>query len=235
MPAIKDLTKKVLDKVGLLPPAQRVWYSAPESRESAGTGRLYRQFIAPGDLCFDIGANTGELSQVMLKLGAMVVAVEPQRESVEAMRKRFAGNSNLVLIAKAAGAEVGLGKLMVCGRSICTTLSPDYIEAVTESGRLSPELFRWDEVREVPITTLDELIREYGAPVFTKIDVEGFEAEVIRGCSQKLKLLSFEFTPECLDPALQCLEMLERLGTVEFNYTVESRADPAAAALGQRQ
>ena len=135
-------------------------------------GRLYRQFIAPGDLCFDIGANTGELSQVMLKLGAMVVAVEPQRESVEAMRKRFAGNSNLVLIAKAAGAEVGLGKLMVCGRSICTTLSPDYIEAVTESGRLSPELFRWDEVREVPITTLDELIREYGAPVFTKIDVE---------------------------------------------------------------
>lgn len=223
--ATKDFAKKILAPVGLLHPAQSIWYWHLNRVLRRETTKLYCQFISPGDLCFDIGANTGEMAQVMLELGARVIAVEPQRESVDALRKRFARYANFVLVPKAAGAAIGVGKLMVCGRSYCTTLSSEYIEAVIQSGRLSPEVFRWDEVREVPITTLDELIREHGIPVFTKIDVEGFEAEVIKGCSQKLKLLSFEFTPERLQPALECMEMLEKLGPVEFNYCVESERD----------
>ncbi|HRF81237.1 MAG TPA: FkbM family methyltransferase, partial [Flavobacteriales bacterium] len=39
----------------------------------------------------------------------------------------------------------------------------------------------WDRAIEVPVTTLDRLIDQYGRPAFVKIDVEGFEDEVLVG------------------------------------------------------
>ena len=222
MPGVKNTTKKVLGAIGLLPPVQNVWYWYLRRIGRRDIADLYRQFISAGDLCFDIGANIGEVSQVMLDLDARVVAVEPQSESVETLRKRFAGKQNFTLIPKAAGSAAGSGELMVCALSYCSTMSSEFVEAVTESGRLPRDVFHWDEVREVPVTTIDELIQTYGLPVFTKIDVEGLEAEVIKGCSHKLKIVSLEFTPERLQPALDCVEMLGKLGEVEFNYSVES-------------
>lgn len=219
---VKNTTKKLLGTVGLLRPVQSVWYAHLRRVGRRDFRRLYRQFISPGDLCFDIGANIGEVAQVMLDLGARVVSVEPQSESIAALRKRFADNRNFTLVAKAAGSAAGSGELMVCTMSYCTTMSSEYVEAVTESGRLPRDVFHWDEVREVAVTTIDELIETYGVPAFVKIDVEGLEAEVIRGCSRKLKLVSLEFTPERLQPALDCVEMLQKLGEVEFNYTVET-------------
>ena len=40
---------------------------------------FYREFTGPGDLCFDVGANTGNRIDPLLQLGAKVVAVEPQK------------------------------------------------------------------------------------------------------------------------------------------------------------
>jgi hypothetical protein len=70
---------------------------------------------------------------------------------------------------------------------------------------------------------LDELIRQYGTPGFVKIDVEGCEDQVLRGCSHRLRAVSFEFTPERMAPALACIDILERLGSVVFNYTIEGK------------
>lgn len=41
---------------------------------------FYAQFISPGDLVFDIGANVGSYTEMFLRLGAKVVAAEPNRE-----------------------------------------------------------------------------------------------------------------------------------------------------------
>src|SRR5271165_6144392 len=109
MSRIKNTTKKVLGAVGLLRPVQSVWYWHLRRVQRREIAELYRQFISAGDLCFDIGANIGEVSQVMLDLGARVVAVEPQSESVEALRKRFAGKQNFTLVPKAAGSAAGSG------------------------------------------------------------------------------------------------------------------------------
>ena len=46
------------------------------------------------------------------------------------------------------------------------------------------EHVRWDAAETVPVTTLDALIAEHGPPRFVKIDVEGHEAEVLRGLSR---------------------------------------------------
>src|SRR5688572_28540682 len=50
---------------------------------------FYRQFLAPGELCFDVGANVGNRVKIFLKPGARVVAVEPQRECVRTLRAAF--------------------------------------------------------------------------------------------------------------------------------------------------
>ena len=78
-----------------------------------------------------------------------------------------------------------------------STLSADWLSAVSESGRFGDT--RWDSEEEVEITTLDAAIAEFGEPAFVKIDVEGYESEVLSGLSRRLKAGSIEFAAESLD------------------------------------
>ena len=66
---------------------------------------------------------------------------------------------------------------------------------------------------------LDELIQEHGAPTFCKIDVEGFDLEVLTGLTQPLQALSFEYVPPALDLALACVERIDQLARYEFNWS----------------
>src|SRR6185503_14073419 len=77
--------------------------------------------------------------------------------------------------------------------------------------------------RHVRVTTLDALIRDFGVPVFTKIDVEGFEDAVLQGLSQPLPALSFEFHPHLPGPALRSIELLARRGLYCMNYVLEEQ------------
>ena len=71
----------------------------------------------------------------------------------------------------------------------------------------------------VRTTTLDSLITSYGRPQFVKIDVEGHESAVLKGLHRSIPRLSFEYTPEYIRPALECLEHLSSLGTYGFNLS----------------
>jgi hypothetical protein len=75
----------------------------------------------------------------------------------------------------------------------------------------------------VPVTTIDSLIAIHGEPAFCKIDVEGFEREVLRGLSRPLERLSFEFHAEFIGETLACLERLRELAPYRFNFTQENR------------
>ncbi len=64
--------------------------------------RLYRHFVRPGDLVFDIGAHVGDRVAAFRRLGARVVAVEPQPALVKTLRLLY-GRDPMIAIEAVRG------------------------------------------------------------------------------------------------------------------------------------
>jgi FkbM family methyltransferase len=180
--------------------------------------RFYRQFIQPGSLCFDIGANLGNRTKCFVALGAKVIAFEPQRRCFDFLNLIYASDNRVEVIPKALGDSEGELEMLLSSSSTTSSLSPEWIERVRLTKRFGDR--DWAETETVSVTTLDAVIAQYGIPAFCKIDVEGFEDKVLSGLSQPLKYLSFEFTPEFFESAQACIHKLDSLGNVVFNYSL---------------
>lgn len=179
---------------------------------------FYSQFVSPGKLVFDVGANIGNRTKIFLKLGAEVVAIEPQDACVNILESLFGKNKHFTIIQKVLGASEGEAELMISNANAISSLSQDWVDAVKSSGRFAD--YSWDSKERVPMTTLDRLIDIYGTPSFVKVDVEGFEYEVMKGLSKPIRFISLEFTPEFIDSTFKCIDHLESLGDVLFNYSI---------------
>lgn len=183
------------------------------------TDRFYRGFVNDGDLCFDIGAHVGDRSRAWRRLGARVVAIEPQPDLARLLRFLFRRDRSVTVLEQAIGA---------CPGSVTLHVSPRTPTVTTGSSRFIAETRRiasfawvaWSERIEVPLTTLDRLIASHGSPAFVKIDVEGMEHEVLAGLSRPLPCLSFEFVPSSLASAEASLDRLSELGRYEHNVAL---------------
>lgn len=180
--------------------------------------RLYRPFLEPGDLAFDVGAHVGNRSRVWAGLGARVVAIEPQADLAAFLRWQFGGRNDIAVVETALAASPGSASMHIDPTNpTVTTLSGDWIDRVTRGGGF--ESVAWKPPVEVEATTLDRLIEVHGLPAFMKIDVEGFEAEVLKGLSQPIKALSLEFLPAAIEVALEAVDLLEALGRYRYNVS----------------
>jgi len=113
---------------------------------------------------------------------------------------------NAVVEQTAGGATIGWADL--------------YLDAHTTGSSL---LQKWEQVSEstlrTPVRTLDMLISQFGVPQFWKIDVEGFEREVLAGLHTPITAMSFEFRARIVNEAIECLVTLRELGEFVANFT----------------
>ena len=180
---------------------------------------LYRTFVPPGGLVFDIGAHVGDRVSSFRRLGARVVALEPQAGPAAIIRLLHGRDGGVVLRRAAAGPAPGELLLYVNTRNpTVSTASPDFIAAADGAGGWEGQL--WDERITVPVVTLDGLAAEYGSPDFVKIDVEGYEDKVLEGLSRPVPGLSFEFTTIARDVVARCVAQIDRLGAYRFNVAL---------------
>ena len=183
---------------------------------------FFRTFIAPGDLCFDVGAHVGNRVRAWAALGAQVIALEPQPICLRFLERWYGHNPQVTIVDAAVGAAPGTLDLQVSKATpTVTSLSSQWIDAVQQVDGFAG--VTWDTAIPVTVTTLDRLIAQYGVPAFCKIDVEGYELEVLRGLSQPVPALSIEFVPAALDVTFACLDRLTALGEYEFNWTLGER------------
>jgi FkbM family methyltransferase len=173
--------------------------------------------VKPGDLVFDIGAHLGDRTAAFAALGARVVALEPQ-PVVRRWLERIVGlREGVTVRGEAVGRAVGTARLAVSKRTpTLSTLADDWRAKLPETNPTFRNV-RWEETVEVSVTTLDALIERYGVPRFCKIDVEGYEAEVLAGLSEPVPGLSVEFVSGGLEVAVACVRLIEALGSYEFN------------------
>jgi FkbM family methyltransferase len=192
----------------------RIYYGDRARR--AAMDRLYGAFVRPGDLVLDVGAHVGDRIGAFRRLGARVVAVEPQPALIKTL-KLIHGRDRAVAIEPAAvGRNTGMIDLKLnIDNPTVSTASEAFLRAA--DGAVGWEGQAWTKTIRVPVTTLDALIARHGMPAFIKIDVEGFEAEALIGLTRPPPALSFEFTTIQRDVAVACLERCAALGYGRFN------------------
>lgn len=188
-----------------------------QSEEEKRLVEFYKGLISNKSyLIFDIGANVGIRTSVFSRLSKSVIAVEPNHELVKILESRFKG-SNVTVLEKACGAEASVKEFFLGENHLLSTFSTSFINHKKETGNSNS----WSQSIEVETISLDHLVTEYGVPDFCKIDVEGYEKEVLSGLSQKLGVISFEFNyPSFENETLFCLKKLNDLGYSKFNFSI---------------
>ena len=182
---------------------------------------FYQRFFGqrrPQEVIFDIGANQGFKTRVFTRLGFKTIALEPDRSNAAHLRREFKNASNVIVVEKAVSDRAGFAQFhSVEDGSAYNTLELDWLNSMK---------LKVDQTYQVETTTLDDLVKEFGLPIFLKIDVEGHEESVLRGLHYPVALISLESNRKFREGTIKCIDHLCELSTdYRFSFTIELNYD----------
>ena len=144
----------------------------------------------------DVGAHKGEFLEKMLKIEKVnsFYAFEPQKNIFNELSEKFSKNKKVTLYNFAMDKEITNKKLKINKLSMTSSLA----EINKKSLYLKIKNFltfsksNFEDEYEIQTNTVDKIFENIGLQkALLKIDVEGFEMNVIEGSQKKLKEIPF--------------------------------------------
>jgi FkbM family methyltransferase len=138
--------------------------------------KMLSRYLKPGDVFYDIGAHIGIVSLFGARLvgnAGTVFAFEAEPDNTGRIEEHVARN--------------GLSQIQVISRAVWSSSGPlRFSRASSQSSRnqgavATGQPAEGENTIELPAVTLDDFVKEHSLPALIKIDVEGGEAEVLRG------------------------------------------------------
>jgi FkbM family methyltransferase len=140
---------------------------------------LVKEFVGPGAVVWDVGANVGLFTFAAASLAGpqgQVVALEPDAWLVQLLRRSAAvqppGSAPVQVVPAAAASSLSIRTLCLANRSRAANYLAEFGTIQTGGAR---------EQQAVVALTLDWLLESAPAPSVLKVDVEGAELEVLHG------------------------------------------------------
>jgi FkbM family methyltransferase len=207
--------------------------------ENAGVGEalmmaIFRRLIRPGDVVYDIGANIGLYTRMMIAwFGAdRVIAFEPMRENFDLLQANIAlgklgdrVQAFQLALSDAEGDEELQIDDMTSGTAVLNSISGGKASIGRQEFGLLPLTERVEVVR------LDDFIetRNLPPPQVMKIDTEGAEVKVLRGAMETLRgsRPRLAIALHALDKTIGTLAILDELGYFTFGFAQTSGGDRA--------
>lgn len=180
-------------------------------------------FLKDSEVVFDIGANVGyyALLESCLSFKGKIFAIEPVPQNYELLKKNIMlnGFKNVTILNCAIGDKNGSDKMFIYDKCNWSSFLRN------PGGKIINEI-------EVPILTLDAFVNNYTFPTFIRMDVEGFEYQIIMGACDLLRSnlplkLCIELHPHLMSRE-NMDELLEKLRKNKFQVAaVFFESEPA--------
>ena len=168
-------------------------------------------------LYFDIGCCIGRWIEANYSPDIMFVGIEPHKLQFKNCTEKFENKLNVKILNYLVADKFGVYDLYPYDE--ISTASKEWM---TKSRHRN---VTWSAPYLVPSITLDYLIEMDGIPDYIKIDAEGFEYEVLKGLTQKVGMIAFEFVEEIPGAVWNCMKYLYDLGYVKFAWTKGDQYD----------
>lgn len=173
------------------------------------------------DLIFDIGANTGQYAEETFGLGytGKIVSFEPMsKEHAQLVSKAGANPHWTIAPRMAIGDEDGEIEINISENSVSSSILP-----LTEYTMETSPLTRYVGKEKTAIARLDTIAGQYlknYTNLFVKIDVQGYEAHVLKGAMSsidKIKGLHIEFSLQPLyDREVNMMAIMNKVHELGF-------------------